>query len=157
MAGNILAGLLGGGVKDAGEGVKAAASGIGALTKDIRTAITGELPPDQKLAAIADILAKVEAGDSSVNEVNKVEAASSSRFVSGWRPAIGWVCVLSLAAYYPPRFVLASYLWTKASLAAGSLLPLPEVGVADILGLVGSMLGVAYLRTAEKAMGVARS
>jgi hypothetical protein len=37
------------------------------------------------------------------------------------------------------------------------LLPLPEVGVADILGLVGSMLGVAYLRTAEKAMGVARS
>ena len=27
-------------------------------------------------------------------EVNKVEAASQSMFVAGWRPAVGWVCVL---------------------------------------------------------------
>ena len=30
-------------------------------------------------------------------EVNKVEAASSSVFVSGWRPAIGWIGVAAMA------------------------------------------------------------
>ena len=30
-------------------------------------------------------------------EVNKVEAASKSMFVAGWRPAVGWVCVLGMA------------------------------------------------------------
>ena len=29
-------------------------------------------------------------------EVNKVEAASKSLFVAGWRPCIGWVCALGL-------------------------------------------------------------
>jgi hypothetical protein len=29
-------------------------------------------------------------------EVNKVEAAHKSLFVSGWRPAVGWVCVLGM-------------------------------------------------------------
>ena len=27
-------------------------------------------------------------------EINKVEAAHKSLFVAGWRPAVGWVCVL---------------------------------------------------------------
>ena len=30
-------------------------------------------------------------------EVNKVEAASKSMFVAGWRPAVGWVCVTGMA------------------------------------------------------------
>ena len=29
-------------------------------------------------------------------EVNKVEAASKSMFVSGWRPAVGWTCCIAL-------------------------------------------------------------
>ena len=29
-------------------------------------------------------------------EINKVEAAHKSLFVAGWRPAIGWVCMLGL-------------------------------------------------------------
>ena len=32
----------------------------------------------------------------SVQEVNKTEAAHSSVFVAGWRPAVGWVCAISL-------------------------------------------------------------
>lgn len=31
-------------------------------------------------------------------EINKVEAASGSVFVAGWRPAVGWVCAAGLAA-----------------------------------------------------------
>ena len=29
-------------------------------------------------------------------EINKVEAAHKSLFVAGWRPAVGWVCVLGM-------------------------------------------------------------
>jgi hypothetical protein len=32
--------------------------------------------------------------------VNKEEASSHSMFVSGWRPAVGWVCTLGLATNY---------------------------------------------------------
>ena len=44
-------------------------------------------------------------------EVNKVEAASSSLWVSGWRPAVGWVCVLGMCGNFMvipfSNFVLA--------------------------------------------------
>ena len=33
-------------------------------------------------------------------EVNKAEAASNSLFVAGWRPAVGWVCVLGMASNF---------------------------------------------------------
>jgi hypothetical protein len=33
-------------------------------------------------------------------DVNKVEAASTSLFVSGWRPALGWVGAIALAYKY---------------------------------------------------------
>lgn len=33
-------------------------------------------------------------------EVNKIEASHPSIFVSGWRPAIGWMCAIALAAQF---------------------------------------------------------
>jgi hypothetical protein len=89
-------------------------------------------------------------------ELNKIEAASSSVFVAGWRPAIGWVCAASLAVYYIPRFVMGTTLWCLAAWGQQALPPLPEMGIGDILGLVGSLLGMSWLRTAEKKAGVAR-
>lgn len=89
-------------------------------------------------------------------ELNKIEAANASVFVAGWRPAIGWVCAASLAVYYIPRFVMGTTLWCLAAWGQQSLPPLPEMGIGDILGLVGSLLGMSWLRTAEKKAGVAR-
>lgn len=89
-------------------------------------------------------------------EVNKVEAASSNLFVAGWRPAIGWVCAASLALYYIPRFVLGMGFWCYTAWGAQSLPPLPEMGVADVLGLVATMLGSSLIRMREKEKGVAR-
>jgi copper chaperone CopZ len=37
-----------------------------------------------------------QATDLAQIEVNKIEAASSSVFVSGWRPAIGWIGVAAM-------------------------------------------------------------
>jgi roadblock/LC7 domain-containing protein len=41
-------------------------------------------------------------------EVNKIEAAHSSVFVAGWRPAIGWVCAAAMALYYIPMALVGT-------------------------------------------------
>jgi hypothetical protein len=89
-------------------------------------------------------------------EVNKIEAGHSSVFVAGWRPFIGWVCGVSLALYYVPMFIIGMALWIWACLEAGQLVQRPELGVAEIIGLVMAMLGLGSLRTFEKLNGVAR-
>lgn len=91
-------------------------------------------------------------------DINKIEAAHSSLFVAGWRPGIGWVCVISLAY----QFVLYPLLlwgwgafqaagWISATLSAPPLLD-----VEALMVLVTAMLGIAGARTWEKFKGVAR-
>ena len=83
-------------------------------------------------------------------DINKTEAASSSVFVSGWRPAIGWVCALALAYQYLVRPLGG----TIASLLGMAIPPLP--GLDDNLWqLMMGMLGMGGLRTFEKVQGVA--
>jgi hypothetical protein len=85
-------------------------------------------------------------------ELNKVEASHRSIFVAGWRPFIGWVCGISLAVYYIPQYLLASYLWVTMCLNAGHLVAYP-VSPAGLLELVLALLGLGMLRTAEKFGG----
>jgi len=78
-------------------------------------------------------------------EINKVEAANPSVFVSGWRPAIGWVCALAMAYQYLLRPFLAAFY---------PVLTFP--GLDDNLWqLLAGMLGLGGLRTLEKLNGVA--
>lgn len=73
-------------------------------------------------------------------EVNKVEAASASIFVAGWRPAVGWVCGGALAY-------------------STILAPLFHLGMPDLDFLQNVLLGILGLtgtmRTVEKIKGVA--
>jgi hypothetical protein len=143
--------LIGGGVKDAGDGIKTALDGAGGFLKDIRTAVTGKDPElDAKLLAAQE---KIDAAQA---EINKVEAGSSTFFVAGWRPAIGWVCAVSLALYYPLRVIIGMVMWVRMAWGMDTLPPMPEVGIADVLGLVMSLLGMSSLRTIEKKSDVAR-
>ena len=89
-------------------------------------------------------------------EVNKIEAGHSSVFVAGWRPAIGWVCAASMALYYIPMALVGTGLWVWACMQAGVIVPRPEMGTGEIIGLVMSLLGMGTLRTSEKLRGVAR-
>lgn len=82
-------------------------------------------------------------------EVNKIEAASDSLFVAGWRPAVGWVCV---AAFFW-TFVLAPMLAFAAALA-GYTGKLPEMDLSELLPVLVGMLGFGYLRTKEKLGGI---
>ncbi len=84
-------------------------------------------------------------------KVNEAEAQNANVFVSGWRPAVGWVCVAGLTY----NFVLYPLLiWLVA--AAGLTFTPPPVFAENLMELVLGMLGLGALRTAEKWKGVAR-
>ena len=84
------------------------------------------------------------------NDVNKVEAASPSRFNSGWRPAVGWTCALALFV----QFMVAPMATWIAGLM-GHPLTFPPLDMGTLLTLLGGLLGLGTLRTAEKIKGVA--
>ena len=79
-------------------------------------------------------------------EVNKVEAASTSLFVAGWRPAVGWVCTVTLAYVWILRDLIG--------LAFSVHLPVIEMGL--MLELLFGLLGLSGMRSWEKWKGVAR-
>ena len=83
-------------------------------------------------------------------EVNKVEAASSSVFVAGWRPFIGWVGGVGLAY----SFVLSPFIEfiARANGYVGDM-PMPDAG--QLMTLILGMLGVGAMRSYEKVKGVA--
>ena len=89
-------------------------------------------------------------------EINKLEAQHKSLFVAGWRPAIGWVCALSLAFYFIPQYIVATILWAKLSWAAQAIVLYP-VSATGLMELVFALLGMATLRTYEKTQNVARN
>ena len=98
-------------------------------------------------------------------EINKIEAASPSLWVAGWRPGAGWVCVTSLAMIYIPKAAVLTALWTYQAIVlvnawkgAGPapVLPLyPDLGVTDLIGLLGALLGIGTMRSWDKTKGVA--
>ena len=119
------------------------------------TLITRIFPdPAQAANAKLELLKLQQSGDLATmiaqTDINKEEAKSSSLFVSGWRPAIGWVCALALAYQY----LLRPLAGTVASIFGIIIPPLP--GLDDNLWqLMMGMLGMGGLRTFEKVQGVA--
>ena len=77
-------------------------------------------------------------------EINKVEAAHHSVFVSGWRPCIGWVCALGL--FY--NVILANIL--------GIWVDVPDVDTTLLVPVMMGMLGIGAMRSYEKVKGVSR-
>jgi hypothetical protein len=82
--------------------------------------------------------------------INKIEAASTSIFVSGWRPFVGWVCGLGLGyvAIIEPiaRFVATMLGYTGA---------FPTIDTTLTMQVLIGMLGLGGLRSLDKAKGVA--
>lgn len=84
-------------------------------------------------------------------EVNKIEAASSSLFTSGWRPFIGWGCGTAFlySAMFEPiaRFV--------AQVGFGYTGSFPQLDTGLTMQVLLGMLGLAGMRSYEKSKGVA--
>jgi|TARA_R100001129_G_C5237617_1_gene224491 hypothetical protein len=84
-------------------------------------------------------------------EVNKVEAASKSMFVAGWRPAVGWVCVLGMASNY----ILIPFANFGLALAASDIV-VPLIDTSTMMPVLMGMLGLGAMRSVEKVQGVSR-
>jgi hypothetical protein len=78
-------------------------------------------------------------------DINKVEAANPSVFVSGWRPGIGWVC----GAGFAVQFVIGP-LAEWGSALYGHPVKFPQMDTGTMMPLLLGMLGLGGLRTAEK-------
>lgn len=79
-------------------------------------------------------------------DLNKAEAQSLSRFNSGWRPFIGWVCGSALVYQYIVRPLLT---WGAALIGHAEIIA-PELDMGDIITIMLGMLGLGTLRTVEK-------
>jgi hypothetical protein len=84
-------------------------------------------------------------------DVNKIEAANPSVFVSGWRPAVGWVCTIALFWHFIGRPFAAWIL-----LLNDIQTEIPVVEMMDLWVILGGLLGIGGMRSYERAHGVAR-
>jgi len=123
---------------------------------DIGGKLIDRMWPDPAQAATAklELIKLQQSGDlaqmTGQLEINKIEAANANMFVSGWRPAIGWVCALALLYQY-----LVRPLAVAVFAAVGHPLPVMPGLDENLWQLMMAMLGMGGLRTFEKVQGVA--
>jgi len=110
--------------------------------------------PEKAAAAKLELLKMQQSGELAIIagqlEINKVEAANPSVFVSGWRPFIGWVCGSGFAI----QFVIGPMAeWGSA--LYGNPVKFPQMDVGTMMPLLIGMLGLSGFRSVEKINGVA--
>jgi hypothetical protein len=111
--------------------------------KDQKAALAHEIATMAERHAQEQVMAQIE--------VNKIEAQSPSLFVSGWRPAIGWICALGMAG----NFITIPF--TNMILEiAGYDVALPLIDMETLLPVLLGMLGLGAMRTVEKVKQVDR-
>ena len=123
-------------------------TGLGSVA-DLATTVISKIWPDKTEAEKAQLVAAVQLVQGQI-DINKVEAASSSVWVAGWRPFIGWVC----GAAFAYKFVLAPAIAFGLA-AAGHVVDLPVLDFTEMSTVLLGMLGIGGLRTLEKIKGVA--
>jgi len=122
-------------------------TGIGEIA-DAVSSIVGKFFPDkteEEKAKIAMVIQMVR----SQTETNRVEAASPSVFVAGWRPAVGWTCALAFCV----QFVIGP-LGTWLAGLSGHPVQFPNMDLGTMMPLLLGMLGLGGMRTFEKVSGV---
>jgi hypothetical protein len=123
-------------------------AGIGAVSDLIGT-VVGKIWPDKTQQEKEQLAAAVLIVQGQM-DINKVEAASPSLFVSGWRPWIGWICGMACAWNWiglPIAKALLGLAMIKMELTPANL--------TEMMPVLMGMLGLGGLRTLEKIKGVA--
>ena len=123
-------------------------TGLGAIS-DLASTVINKIWPDKSEAEKQQLAAAVMIVQGQL-DINKVEAANPSVFVSGWRPFIGWVCGSACA-----------WNWIGLPIAKmgltllGHPLDLAQANLTEMLPVLFGMLGLGTLRTVEKINNVA--
>lgn len=115
---------------------------------DIGSKIIDKLWPDpaQRDAAKLELMRLQISGELAQIEVNKEEAKSTSVFVSGWRPSIGWICGAACAWNWI-GLPIAKLGLTLLGISVEALSP---ADLSEMLPVLIGMLGLGGLRTIEK-------
>jgi len=112
--------------------------------------------PAAKAAAIQKLAELEQSGELQAMamqaKINEIEAASPDRFISGWRPAVGWVCAAGLAMAYVAGPAV-SLVISLVGMFHGHPFVAPVVDMATLSPILLGMLGMAGLRTFEKVQG----
>lgn len=123
-------------------------TGLGSVAGLVNTAIN-KIWPDKSEAEKQQLAAAVMVVQGQL-DINKVEAANPSVFVSGWRPFIGWVCGTACAWNWIGLPIAKVILVTS-----GHPLDLAPANLTEMMPVLLGMLGLGGLRTLEKINGVA--
>jgi len=123
-------------------------TGLGAVS-DLAGTVINKIWPDKSEAEKQQLAAAVSLVQSQL-EINKVEAANPSVFVSGWRPSIGWVCSAACAWNW-----IGLPIAKMGLLAYGHPLDLASADISEMMPVLMGLLGLGGLRTFEKVKGVA--
>jgi hypothetical protein len=94
-------------------------------------------------AQALDLAAKQDAEQA---EVDKAEAASTSFFESGWRPALAWMCVVSMSWFYLFHPFLV---WMFGCIDPTITVPVAD-RPTDMQNIVYALLGLGTMRSFEK-------
>jgi hypothetical protein len=130
---------------------------IGAILPSVMEVAGRFLPEDKEKRAAAEReieaqltlhLAKI---DLAQLDINKTEAAHRSVFVSGWRPAIGWMSGGAMGLNFIV-FPIASFVLAQT----GHLVELPTLDMSEMMPVLMGLLGLGGLRSYEKVKGVAK-
>lgn len=123
-------------------------TGIGAVA-DLAGVVINKIWPDKSEQENQQLAAAVSLVQGQIS-INQAEASNPSVFVSGWRPAIGWVCGAACAWNWVGLKValfVAAYM--------GHPLAFQPADIGEMMPVLLGMLGLGGLRTAEKINGVA--
>lgn len=114
---------------------------------DLASTIIGRIWPDKTEQEKAQMAAALTIVQGQL-DANKVEAGSTSWFVAGWRPFVGWVCGMGCAWNW-----VGLPIATFATTYFGHPLGLKPADLSEMMPLLIGMLGLGAYRTAEKIQG----
>lgn len=105
--------------------------------------------PAQKAAAQLELFKLQQSGElqqiTGQLAVNQEEAKSTSIFIAGWRPFIGWIC----GAAFGINFVVAPIAVFIVGLS-GKVIQFPSLDFTTMMPVLLGMLGLGAYRTYEK-------
>lgn len=107
---------------------------------------------EERDAAKLKVLQMEQDGELAQIAVNMQEAKSEHLFVSGWRPAVGWVCVAAFA-YTFVLMPFGSFVALVSGMDPLILASLPDLDLGAMMPVLFGMLGLGAMRSYEKKTG----